>query len=536
MSKKGSEIKWTDATRRSFESIKKAIMEAPTLSSPDYSKEFHIFSFSSDDTLAAVLLQTDEESSEHPVAFFNKTLRDAELRYDIIEKHAYALIKSLKDFIIYILHSKIIVYVPSTSNKDVLTQPNADGRRAKWIAKLIEFNIKLKSTKLVRGQGLARLMTGDNCRLLDVNLININSEDSQAAEETTKPGKNQSLAENIASCDWYSTIAQFLLKLEVPLGLSSSQARTIKLRATKYCIHENLLYWRDPSGILLRCLDKEQSMEAMQQFHSSLCGGHNYWKTTAHKILRAGKADHQVVMRFLTENIFTRFGCPHKIVTDNAAAFRAKELVDMCDSVCIKLVHSTSYYPQRNGLAESSNKSPIRIIKKLLEDNKKNWDSKLKYALWADRVTTKKSTGNSPFKLVYGTEVVFPIQLTLPVARFLLEAQNQEEDTNKRITDLAEVHQIREQLVEKSMAHQKKIKEAFDRRKKTNNFQIGDLVLKRDAIKEKKGNHGKFDALWTGPFIISQIQGNNTFMLQSMEGEIVFDGPVNGCFLKIYVL
>jgi len=87
----------------------------------------------------------------------------------------------------------------------------------------------------------------------------------------------------------------------------------------------------------------------------------------------------------------------------------------------IKLVYSTSYYAQGNGLAESSNKSLIRMIKKLLEDTKKNWDSKLKYALWADRVTTKKSTRNSPFKLVYGTEAVSPIQLTLPVVKFLQE-------------------------------------------------------------------------------------------------------------------
>jgi len=79
-----------------------------------------------------------------------------------------------------------------------------------------------------------------------------------------------------------------------------------------------------------------------------------------------------VVIKFLIENIFTRFGCPHKLVTENAATFRAKELVDMCDSMGIKLAHSTSYYPQSNGMAESSNKSLLRIIKKLLEDNKRN--------------------------------------------------------------------------------------------------------------------------------------------------------------------
>ena len=166
----------------------------------------------------------------------------------------------------------------------------------------------------------------------------------------------------------------------------------------------------------------------------------------------------------------------------------------MCDSMGIKLVHSTSYYPQGNGLAKSSNKSLIRIIKKLLEDNKKNWDSRLKYALWADRVTTKKSTGNSPFKLVYGTEVVFPLQLTLHVVKFLQEEQNEEEEMVKRIIDLAEIHQIREQLVEKAATHQKKIKEAFDKGKKADNFQVRDLVLKWGALKEKKGNHGKFDA------------------------------------------
>ena len=153
-------------------------------------------------------------------------------------------------------------------------------------------------------------------------------------------------------------------------------------------------------------------------------------------------ADHNVVMKFLTENIFTKFGCPHKLVTDNAMAFRKKELVEMCDSMGIKLVHSTSYYLQANGLAESSNKSLIRIIKKLLEDNKKNWDSKLKYAMWADRVTIKKSIGNSPFRLLYRTKFVFPIQLTLPVAKLLQEEQDEEEDMARRITDLAEVHQI----------------------------------------------------------------------------------------------
>ena len=69
--------------------------------------------------------------------------------------------------------------MPSASVKDVLPQPDVDGRRAKWIAKLIEFNIELKPTKLIKGQGLAKLLADENCKMLDMNLISKNSDDRQ---------------------------------------------------------------------------------------------------------------------------------------------------------------------------------------------------------------------------------------------------------------------------------------------------------------------------------------------------------------------
>ena len=104
----------------------------------------------------------------------------------------------------------------------------------------------------------------------------------------------------------------------------------------------------------------------------------------------------------------SRFGCPRKIVTNNAKAFTSSKLVKFCSDYNIILSHSTAYYPQGNGLGESSNKSLIRIIKKLLEDNKKAWNAKLKFVLWEDKVSTKKSIGTSPFQLVYGTNAIFP--------------------------------------------------------------------------------------------------------------------------------
>ena len=71
MLKKENEVRWTSESRHSFEKIKKALTEAPVLISPDYSKDFLIFSFASPDTVVAVLLQTNKVGIEKPVAYFS---------------------------------------------------------------------------------------------------------------------------------------------------------------------------------------------------------------------------------------------------------------------------------------------------------------------------------------------------------------------------------------------------------------------------------------------------------------------------------
>jgi hypothetical protein len=119
-------------------------------------------------------------------------------------------------------------------------------------------------------------------------------------------------------------------------------------------------------------------------------------------------------------------------------------LIKFCEQFGISLIQSTPYYPQGNGLAESSNKSLIKLIKILLEDNKKAWDSKKKFSMWADQVTTKISIGISPFQLFYGTEVVFPSQLALPVEKLFQDYQGEPDDMIRRIHQLVEVHHTRD--------------------------------------------------------------------------------------------
>ena len=81
----------------------------------------------------------------------------------------------------------------------------------------------------------------------------------------------------------------------------------------------------------------------------------------------------------------------------------------------------------------------MKIIINLLEDNKRSCDSKLKFSLWEDRVTTKRSIGTTPFQLVYGTEVIFPAQISLLVENFIQEKQGKPDDMIKRMHQPVEV-------------------------------------------------------------------------------------------------
>jgi len=119
MLKKENEVHWTKEARESFSKIKEALQAAPVLISPDYQNPFQVFSFASANSIGVVLLQKNDEEKEHPVSLFSKILRDVELKYNILEKQVYALVKALKAFRTYVLQSQIIAYVPNVVVKDV---------------------------------------------------------------------------------------------------------------------------------------------------------------------------------------------------------------------------------------------------------------------------------------------------------------------------------------------------------------------------------------------------------------------------------
>jgi len=85
----------------------------------------------------------------------------------------------------------------------------------------------------------------------------------------------------------------------------------------------------------------------------------------------------------------------------------------------------------------------MTIIKKVLTENKKAWNIHLKYALWENIIDTKKSIGMSLFQLVYGTYVILPINLSLPMMKLWQDANEEPNYLTRRINQIIEVQQNR---------------------------------------------------------------------------------------------
>ena len=84
------------------------------------------------------------------------------------------------------------------------------------------------------------------------------------------------------------------------------------------------------------------------------------------------KVNEDVVIDFLQDHIMTRFGVPISLVFDNLSYFSSIKLTAFANEKGMKLHYSANYYPQVNGLDESTNKNLIRILKKTVIETQRS--------------------------------------------------------------------------------------------------------------------------------------------------------------------
>jgi len=109
------------------------------------------------------------------------------------------------------------------------------------------------------------------------------------------------------------------------------------------------------------------------------------------------------VLRFFKKNILTRFGVSALVISDNGTQFTDQRIEDYLRNISIKQSFTFVEHPQANDLAEAANSVLLRGIRRRLDMAKTRGAEELHTVIWAYRTTPHSTTGESTFRLTYGT-------------------------------------------------------------------------------------------------------------------------------------
>jgi hypothetical protein len=203
---------------------------------------------------------------------------------------------------------------------------------------------------------------------------------------------------------------------------------------------------------------------------------------------------------------------PKAITVDNGTQFDAETFKVFCDQIGIIIHFASVRHTESNGLVERANGIIITgIMKSIFNQPKGKWPDELIKVVWNHNSVVSRSTGFTPFKLLFGDKAITPEEARTGSITTLALAEDEEDC--KITKDIIEGTRL--QVVDHINTYQVKTVKWHDRKVRLKNIKPGHLVLRRVANPDTVG---KLQLKWEGPFLVVSSARPGSYRLKDMDG------------------
>ena len=217
------------------------------------------------------------------------------------------------------------------------------------------------------------------------------------------------------------------------------------------------------------------------------------------------------VAKILVDNVFSIFGIPEKLLSDNGPNFVSDVIKQLCKLLGVKKIYTCPYSPRSDAVCERFNRTLIGMLGTLSERKRSEWHKYIKHLVNVYNSTQHAATNFSPFELVFGRKSRLPVDVFLNTMPEEVSYKNIKEYVISLRDKLETCHSVAKDYSE---AQHLENKFRYDQKVTPIKFQVGDKLLVRNS--GVKGEH-KLEPVWLPEvYVVTEIVGPRVYEVESL--------------------